>query len=63
MLTQYINYGGKVETPTSFVKYLNTNLIINYVNKKTNNPPSFVKTIIPVKHNGSFIKIFNNKNY
>jgi hypothetical protein len=62
MLTQYINYGGKVEPPTSFVKYLNTNLRSDN-NKKTNNLPSFVKTIIPLKNNGSFVKTFNNKNY
>ena len=63
MLTKYVNYGGKFENPTSFVKIFNTNSINNYNNKKTNNLPSFVKTIIPVKNNGSFIKIFNNNNY
>ena len=60
MLTKYINYGGKIENPTSFIKTTSTNLLEINKNKKTNSLPSFVKTIEPTVTGGNYVKTFNN---
>lgn len=68
MITSVSNYGVKIPNSTSYVKTL-TPSVINNIDSDNNNNVSinrtfdltgYVKSIIPSKNNGSFIKTFNN---
>jgi hypothetical protein len=66
MITTISNYGLRIQNPTSYVKNLKKTLINsnnsndNNNNNKTQDLTSYVKSIVPSKNNGSFIKTFNN---
>jgi len=54
------NYGVKIPNPTSSVKNFKNTLEVSSVSKKKPTLTSYIKTIIPSRNNGSFIKTFNN---
>jgi hypothetical protein len=61
MLKQNINYGGKTQNSTSYVKTFDlTSYTFNTNFRGQGTPFSFVKTINPSKLNGSFVKTYNS---
>ena len=61
--TTFSNYVVKIENPTSYIKNFKNTLINNNnnnTNKKEQDLTGYVKSILPSKNNGSFVKTFNN---
>lgn len=55
-----VNYGDKIPNATSYVKQINNAISYRNINKKEPTTTAYVKTILPSKSNGSFVKTFNN---